>query len=161
MQLILMRHGPAQDPGGRTSDHERELTPEGARLVQAAAQGLARLLPKGQPHHIWTSPLIRARQTADIVAEAIAPASVALHAEIAAGDLDRLGRTWQEIPTPDTLILVGHEPHLKIWGARLSGVMLPIDTAAAAGFAMESGWPAAGRLLWFLQAEALARLGSV
>ncbi|MDE2038957.1 MAG: histidine phosphatase family protein [Elusimicrobia bacterium] len=70
MELLLMRHGPAGDSRrwlarGR-ADAERPLTETGRRKTRRAAEGLARLLPRLDL--IASSPLLRARQTADALA---------------------------------------------------------------------------------------------
>jgi len=69
MNVYLMRHGVAQakdDPKVR-SDEERELTKKGARKTRKIAKGLRALnIPFDR---IVTSPLSRARETAEIVCE--------------------------------------------------------------------------------------------
>jgi len=65
-----MRHGIAAElgEGGVISDSERPLTPEGRARLEQAATGLRRLNPKY--NLIFTSSLLRARQTAEVVAVA-------------------------------------------------------------------------------------------
>src|SRR5690349_20137533 len=72
MYLYLIRHAIAveRDAPGITNDTERALTPEGRNRMRRNVRGLLRL--KAKIDAIWTSPLIRARQTAEIVAEAYA-----------------------------------------------------------------------------------------
>jgi phosphohistidine phosphatase len=69
MKLMLLRHGIAVDPGtpGYERDSERPLTAEGQRKVRLVARALGRL--ELVPDVILTSPLLRSRQTATIVAE--------------------------------------------------------------------------------------------
>lgn len=155
MQVILLRHGKAQDPASAPADAERALTPEGERVLQAASHGLVKVLSKKRELRIWTSPLLRARQTAAIVAAALSIPEVQEKEEIAHGKLEPLARAWQQLPPRTCLLLVGHEPHLSQWGARLSGCVLPMQTAAAACFEISTAWPPQGHLLWFAQAAAL------
>lgn len=72
MNLFFMRHGIAADRGGtgtRSDDRERPLTPKGIKRMRKAAKGLLSLsLPFDR---ILTSPLVRARETAQIVAETL------------------------------------------------------------------------------------------
>lgn len=158
MDLVLLRHGPAQDPAGR-ADYTRELTAEGRALVVGAANSLAYILRKaGQPVSIWTSPLVRTRQTADILAAALQVPATEKTA-IAEGQLESLARDWQTLPSQGTLVLVGHEPHLSQWGGRIAATLLPIEPAAAAAFALDTNNPLRGRLLWFAQADILGRWG--
>jgi len=71
MQLYLMRHAIAHELGadGSRTDAGRTLTTEGRANTRAAAQAMRRL--ELDFDAIWTSPLVRARQTAEIVAEVL------------------------------------------------------------------------------------------
>ncbi len=71
MRLYLMRHGIAAEPDDPryTKDDERPLTPRGMRRTLRAVRGL--VLLDIEPDLILTSPLLRARQTAEIVARAL------------------------------------------------------------------------------------------
>lgn len=109
MQVILFRHGTAlpRSPGLR--DAERPLTDDGIRKTAKAIKGLAKLIDK--PDVVLTSPLIRAQQTAEIVAEqfGIAPTEEPLLAE---------GRPTSVVKalgnqSGETVIAVGHEPDLS------------------------------------------------
>ena len=122
-----------------------------------AANSLAYMLGKaGQPVSIWASPLLRTRETADILAACL-QLPVIEKAAIAEGQLESLARDWQTLPSHGTLVLVGHEPHLSQWGGRIAGTLLAVEPAAAAAFSLDADQPLRGRLLWFAQAEALQR----
>lgn len=64
MQLLIMRHGEA---GWHTLDQERELTEAGRLGVAEVAARIAE--SPWRPNLIWSSPYVRARQTAAIVSE--------------------------------------------------------------------------------------------
>ncbi len=64
MHLLIMRHGEA---GWHSLDQQRELTEYGRRTTANVASNIAG--SAWRPELIWCSPLIRARQTAAIVAE--------------------------------------------------------------------------------------------
>lgn len=68
MNLYLLRHGlaAADDDPAVTHDSQRPLTDKGVKRMRRAARGLRRLDIDFDA--ILTSPLLRARQTADIVA---------------------------------------------------------------------------------------------
>jgi phosphohistidine phosphatase len=68
MIIYLLRHGIAadRDAAGVGSDADRQLTAKGVRRIEREASGM-RLLGI-QPDHIFTSPLIRAAETARVVA---------------------------------------------------------------------------------------------
>lgn len=64
MQLLIMRHGEA---GWHTLDQERELTEAGRHQVGEVAAQIA--ASRWRPTLIWSSPFVRARQTAAIASE--------------------------------------------------------------------------------------------
>ncbi|MDE1461160.1 phosphohistidine phosphatase SixA [Spartinivicinus poritis] len=68
IQLLIMRHG---DAVMTLPDDERALTPQGVQQVQQQASQL--LQTQFIPDQIIASPLQRAQQTAELVAQAIAP----------------------------------------------------------------------------------------
>ena len=71
-ELYLIRHGVAEERGDAwPDDAKRPLTEDGIARMRKSARGLARL---GVTFDVvLTSPLVRARQTADIVASAFDP----------------------------------------------------------------------------------------
>ena len=121
-QLFLIRHGVAEERGDAwPDDAKRPLSEDGIERFQKSARGLARL-------DVWidvvlTSPLVRARQTADIVASAFDPRPSIITVESLApggsyaslvADLEKHGRKTR-------IALVGHEPGIGELGARLVG----------------------------------------
>jgi phosphohistidine phosphatase len=66
MKLYVMRHGPAEDRSDSGLDGDRALTASGRERVRAVAK---LLIEQGEaPLAVITSPLVRAVQTAEIVA---------------------------------------------------------------------------------------------
>ena len=158
MDLILVRHAEAEDapPGG--ADQDRELTAHGRKVAAAMAQGLARCV-EGRTL-LWTSPLPRARQTAERVAHVLEMVIDREHDAIPAGELDVLHADWRSLARrPDTLILVGHQPHLGLWAERLTGVALPIKKASVVAMRLGAEDDLAAKLLWYAHPDALANLG--
>jgi phosphohistidine phosphatase len=135
MKLFVMRHGPAEDhsPTGRDSD--RALTPPGRDRVRDVAK---KLLAEGEaPFHVVSSPLVRALQTAEIVAavtgldrrareDAKARASnatgaVEIRRELAPGG-DELSLIAELVKAGrKRVMIVGHEPDLSMLVSRLAG----------------------------------------
>ena len=94
MKLLVIRHGPAGDreawaTEGR-DDRLRPLTPDGKKEMRQVAKGLRTLIPGIDL--IATSPLVRAAQTAEIVAKQYATESVALEALAPGHDSSRARR---------------------------------------------------------------------
>lgn len=106
-QLWLLRHGEAV-PHESKPDFERELTPRGERQAVAAGEALARL--GLEVAACYTSPLVRARQTAEL---ACAELNVAPEEREALGkefDVDGARELLAEHEDGARVLLVGHNP---------------------------------------------------
>jgi len=132
MKLLLLRHGIAVDhftPGYR--DSERPLTPEGRRKTRAIARALAKL--EASPDIILTSPLVRAHQTAEIVATGLKlkkRMEVCEHLAPGGSAKRLIAGINQRHAAADCVMLVGHEPDLSSLGSLLL-------TGSATGAAIE------------------------
>ena len=136
MHLFILRHGIAVDRSepGFADDTKRPLTPKGRRQLRQVAASIRAM--KLRFDVIFSSPLVRARQTAELVA-------AELHLEkrlILADELKpgvRPQRLIQKIkvlkPSPENLLLVGHEPDLS----ELISLLVTGDTVG--GFALKKG----------------------
>ena len=166
MNLYLLRHAIAVDrttPG--LDDAQRELTPEGASKMVRIARGMFAL--DLQFDLILSSPYIRARQTADIVAERFKAR-------------DRLRFTENLVPgitgeqivieinkryrKRENILLVGHEPMLSsLVSVLISGDQtLPIVMKKGGLCHLQTAALAYGRcasLEWLLFPSQLAQLG--
>jgi phosphohistidine phosphatase len=94
---------------GYEDDALRPLTPRGEQRMIEAARGLAKL---AQPDVIVTSPLLRARQTADILLRQYGQQKARTSAALASGDNPRLLLDLEDIEG-EVVMVVGHEPHLS------------------------------------------------
>jgi phosphohistidine phosphatase len=68
MNIYLIRHGDSEKISTNKKDTERKLTPDGEKKLKIAAEGWKLLVP--QFSHIISSPVSRALQTAEIIAQA-------------------------------------------------------------------------------------------
>ena len=115
MNLYLMRHAiaVAGDEPGVDTDGERPLSPKGIKRMRKAARGLKRLeIPFDA---LLTSPLLRARQTAEVVAPLI---GLEGQVEVISGltpesSVDNLISDLTGYQNREHLLLVGHEPLLS------------------------------------------------
>jgi phosphohistidine phosphatase len=114
MEIYLMRHGIAvtADPTNATSDEERPLTSKGMKRTRKAVSGLMRLEPSIDK--LLSSPLLRARQTTDIVAEALRLSeSIEEIPELAPkGDLGKFLDRLPSYKECTGVLAVGHQPGL-------------------------------------------------
>ena len=121
MRVLIIRHAIAEDAQGGQSDAERALTKAGRRKMREAADGLSRVVEKIDV--LGSSPLVRARQTAQIISEAYDGISLATVDALKPGKPLKAVLQWvQSQPADATVALVGHEPQLGLLvGWLLSG----------------------------------------
>jgi phosphohistidine phosphatase len=159
MELILIRHGKAEDNPEIIDDNLRKLTPDGKKRLHKTLPSLGLLIRSLDEAQIWTSTLTRAVQTGEIVAKMFGNLDVQQHEFIGSGDYDLLTAALAGVRPSATVIIVGHLPHLSDWSRQLCGVALPFKKGAAACIHMDFSDPAGNELLWFFQPQSLARLG--
>src|SRR5689334_13536187 len=116
MNLYLLRHGLAVEPGtpGFAKDADRPLTPKGERKLWKIAEAIEAM--EITFDLILSSPYVRARQTAEIVAEALNLRKTLEFSDalVPAGNVNRLIESLNQIePSPENVLLVGHEPYLS------------------------------------------------
>jgi phosphohistidine phosphatase len=111
--LYLLRHGPAVESGTPgIADDDRPLTPKGRRRARRVAYGLDRL--KLRLDAILTSPLPRARETAEITAEVLGLSGVLESSDrLRAGVSSESVRDWLGTRGESRLMLVGHDPWIS------------------------------------------------
>ena len=141
--IAFFRHGKAEPKGEGVSDEERKLTSEGRRDVEA----VARLFPF-KPSIIFTSPLRRAVETAEIVARALGLSGNAILVDerLRPGSphgvevLESMGLRGYEV-------LVGHNPWLLETVEELVGGRIALPPGGAALVDVEAFKPGGGVLL--------------
>jgi phosphohistidine phosphatase len=162
MRVILFRHGPAgqHDPARWPNDDERPLTPRGVERTRAAASGLRRIEPTVSL--IWTSPLIRALETARLAEEVLQTKNLETVDALASGASARaVLAAVAKLKADQVVVLVGHEPDLGKLAATMIGVTVPLPLKKAGACGIEFNGPVragGGQLLWFLSPRILRRL---
>jgi phosphohistidine phosphatase len=161
-ELYLIRHGIAEARGDAwPDDSKRPLTAEGMARVRKQARGLVRLGVAFDV--ILTSPYVRTRQTAEIVADAfdprphLAPADALTPDGTCALVLAELAKHTRRA----RIALVGHEPSIGELAARLIGSRHPIPFKKGAVCCIEVDvLPPAGpgALRWFAPPKMLRSL---
>ena len=122
MDLYLLRHGLAADlgTGGLQRDADRPLTDEGEHKIRAIAKAMRSM--ELSFDLLLSSPCVRARQTAELVARTLhATARLKLADYLVSGESQRrvVESLGQLEPLPASLLLVGHEPSLSELAALL------------------------------------------
>lgn len=161
-----MRHGPAgeREAFAKTGrpDAERPLTSEGRAAVKKAAKGLRFVFPRAPL--VVTSPLARARQTAELVAKAYGKARLIEWPELAPeAKRAALLRRLSGLDEDGAAVLVGHEPSLSgLAGFLLAGDKAPALELKKGGALLlelpKAYGPGDAALRWLLQPAHLRRL---
>jgi phosphohistidine phosphatase len=160
MKLYFLRHASASDIA--PNDAERKLTKEGEKEARVAGAALAELGVK--PAQVLSSPLMRARQTAEIAARELKRTD----------DIEVLDELLNDTPTAALLkalkpygdlnevLLVGHMPSLSEHIAALIGAKsadgLPLGKGGVACVEFEELRAGAGALCWLMRQEQLAKI---
>lgn len=158
MELILIRHGKAEARNDEHDDSTSALTADGRKKLLKTLPALRGLIRNPEKVQIWSSPLTRAAETADIMAGLLGLQLVICHDFVADGNFEALLTALADVKPGETIMVFGHEPTLSIWSQALCGQQLLFKKGAAAGFAIDTLDPVAAELLWFLQPQAMQRL---
>lgn len=159
-EILLVRHAVAEAPevaaaGGR-GESERRLTKEGRRKAREAFAVLANFAER--PAAVYSGPYRRARETADMLAEAFGVRKVYELEILAAGMQPEALGQWLDKDCPKARVaLVGHEPDFSrfigwalcgearavIEVKKASAILLRFETLAAAGAELAYALPPA------------------
>jgi phosphohistidine phosphatase len=166
MQLLVIRHAIAEEQveferSGRPDDL-RPLTASGKKRMRRATPALKRLVPSIDV--LTSSPLVRARQTAEIVARSYPELHVETLAGLAPDARLPVFLHWlRGRAAGETVAAVGHEPHLShlvswlLAGRFTSFVRLQKGAACLLAFHGEPA-PGEAELQWLLQPRQLRHL---
>lgn len=161
MRLLIIRHAiavPHGTPG--IPDDERPLTPDGEKRFRRAARGLARIAKP--PDALLTSPLPRARRTAEIAAKAWGGIAITDTPALAGGGFEEVTEALAAHSDRETVAIVGHEPQLSALLARLLGTpaddRLTFRKGGAALVDLPGPLDGGGRLVWYLPPRLLREL---
>ncbi len=156
MKVYLLRHGRAVAIGERgvLTDEDRRLTPEGRRVTQKMLRAIRETC---RPCALWTSPLVRARETAEIARRTLGIRSkISILESLRPGTDPRTVVRWlRSRQETSSIMLVGHMPDLAILAATLvfgveqEGIAIKKSGVCCIGFKgpVAAG---AGRLEWLM-----------
>jgi phosphohistidine phosphatase len=133
-QLWLLRHGEAE-PHETRPDFDRELTDRGR--AQSRNAGLALAALKVEVHLAFTSPKVRARDTARLACEALGVEPVD-HEPLSAGfDADEALALLAAVGPDQRVLVVGHEPDFSQVVYDLTGGRIDMKKGGIAGVRMD------------------------
>lgn len=162
MKVLLIRHGIAVDRIEAVTDADRELTKIGRKRMKQIARGLHCLIDSIDV--LVSSPLIRAVETAEIVAREYGAMKFSTAAALSPGrDLQAILETLRIHKSAETIALVGHEPSLSLFASwSLTGLHESFMELKKGGVCLLefAAPPAAGhaKLRWLLAPSQLRHL---
>jgi phosphohistidine phosphatase len=163
-EIYLVRHAIAAERGDDwPDDTKRPLTERGIDRFRESVGGLKAL--DAVIEEIFTSPLVRAKQTADLLAAGVSGRpSVKLLDALAPGHAPAtMMAQLTKVAKRRCIALVGHEPDLGELAAHLIGARQPLPFKKGgicridlAGLSSKAG----GTLVWFVTPKILRKLAS-
>jgi phosphohistidine phosphatase len=162
LELYLIRHGLAEERGEEyPDDSKRPLTPDGITRLRKEARALDSIDVCFD--QILSSPLVRAKQTAEVFTEVmkskppVAFSDALTPAGTPAAVIQELGRHMRKA----SVALVGHEPNMGELAAHLIGakVALPFKKGAICRIDFSVFPPKGkGQLIWFVTPRMLRKM---
>jgi phosphohistidine phosphatase len=150
MTCYFVRHGAAIAPGEwRGSDFDRPLTEKGRENTARVGRRLAKLGIRLE--RIVSSPLLRALQTASILASALdAEDRVVEDVRLADGfSPSRLAEMLRDRASGETIMFVGHEPTMSATAGQIvGGASIDFKKGAIACVELTDARAPAGTLRW-------------
>jgi len=162
MDLLVLRHGEAGQRSNLASDLKRSLTVEGKQEIADIANGLKSVEVKLD--HVLTSPLLRARQTAEIVAKSLKYKGKIEELDSLKPEGNKLEfcSLLSRFKQDSTVLVVGHEPYLsKMISEAISqsGCRISLKKAGLARVRVLSTVPKIrGELRWLLTPKQLKKM---
>jgi phosphohistidine phosphatase len=153
-EIYLIRHGIAEARGDAwPDDNKRPLTEDGIKRLRKSFRGLAQIGVSFDV--VLTSPLVRARQTAEIAASQVDPRPhvVVVESLSTEGSSQAVLADLEKQSRRSKIALVGHEPGIGELAARLAGSRHPLEFKKGAVCRIDlRNLPVAGpgALRWFL-----------
>ena len=162
--VYIVRHAVAAERGDRwPDDAARPVTHAGAARMREAAKGLAAL--DVEPDLILSSPLVRAVETAEILAKGVksSPRLVTSPALSPGGTPAAVAGALASLGKGPSIAVVGHEPGLGELAAWLIGARRPLPFKKGGVCRIDlAEWPPVARggtLLWLATPKMLRALG--
>lgn len=135
MLVLFVRHGEAVDS---FDDSARWLTENGRETVRRVAGALESRVTLT---HAFSSPLVRAVQSAEVFTYALSfSGPVQIHRPLAEGNTDAILAITRTLPENATVLLSGHEPLIREAANLASGTTLPgFRTGTVVGIELQNG----------------------
>jgi phosphohistidine phosphatase len=149
LRLYFFRHAEAEPESATLPDHARPLTARGTARTQRAARVLKAL--EVNPARLYSSPLVRARQTADILSDTFG-VPVEVRQEVGPGfNAQTVEALVKDMDSDEAAMFVGHEPDFSATiSALIGGGGVEIKKGGLARIDLDSYQPLRGSLVWLI-----------
>lgn len=159
--IFILRHGHAQelDEVQSKNDFDRSLTEEGLDKVSRIASFLNKM--DENIELVLSSPFIRAKQTAEIVAKTLVPKpDLKIVDFLACGSSSReIAKGLLTYNALNNVLLVGHAPDLEAFlGNLITAERIKLKKSALAKVSLNNGVELAGELLWLVVPKVVKKL---
>ena len=169
--LVLVRHGKAENARDDSSDLYRELTPDGRHALEIAFPRTFSLLEDYDDVNVWSSPAVRAMQTAQVIANVLGVDGIEVDQTLYDQNVDAILAQISTTPE-ETVVIVGHVPSLDVLATHLLGREVRLSKGAALALELSQpsaeaageesrAVPAAASLLWFVDGPKPSVWGSL
>jgi phosphohistidine phosphatase len=159
MKLYFLRHGAAvEQDEWQGDDATRPLTPDGRKAMEREAKAMKDL--DLEPDLIITSPLTRAKETAEIVASALRMQERLVEDRRLAETVDAnvIGQLLRSHGDAQVIMLVGHEPDFsRTIGQLAGGANVDLKKGGLARIDLADSTSTSGELVWLIPPKALVR----
>ena len=162
-EIFILRHGHAENltANGIENDFDRVLTDEGVEKVKRLSFYISKL--KEEINLILTSPLTRAKQTAELFISNLSPKP-----ELEIVNFLSSGTSIKEIvkgilpySSYNKLVLVGHAPDLEMFLGKLIGAeRIKLKKGALAKVVLNNNIELAGELEWLITPKLIKKVKS-
>ena len=157
MEIILIRHGEAEEVVDDKEDATRQLTVRGRKLAKKTTKGLAKLLPPKTKVQVWTNPLTRSLQTAEIVADGLG-VKVKLVNVLDITDFSGMMEFINRNVADQCVVIIGQKFFLEEFTRQLTGTKLAFKKCSAVSFKVVNEPAITCELQWFIQPRCLKRI---
>jgi phosphohistidine phosphatase len=159
MRLYFLRHGQAGERDDwHGEDFDRPLTTDGIKRMEREADTIAEL--DLELDAIITSPLVRARQTAEIIAKRLKLRKLLVEDENLGLEFNvhRLQIVLEHYQKAGGIMLVGHDPSMsRTIGQLVGGARIDFKKGALACVDLLDASAPTGELVWLIPPRVLSR----
>lgn len=152
--IILFRHAKAHSIKDYKHDSDRELTEKGKESLINSSKTLTKLFHSFESIEFVSSPFVRAKQTAEMLAKFVDKEVEKTFSSIANGDYERFVKDIRKTQS-EALVVVGHQPYLSEFAYQIANASIPFEQASCACIELSSK---GNKLIWMLNNESLQSL---